>query len=70
MIAEAKNCQDLPKVEVCGYDHTVYNNDKEKDHALPYKNVCFYCQAFGEDGVREVVATKVTAFGYQKGACN
>lgn len=69
ILANATNCNQLPQEEVCGYDHTVYGDGREKDHGVPYKNACYYCQLFGEDGVMEILTTKVTALGHQEGDC-
>ncbi len=69
ILANAGDCVNLPKEDVCGYDHTVYGDGKEKDHGIPYNGACYYCQLFGEDGVMELGETKVTALGYEAGDC-
>ena len=62
-------CQELPDDTVCGYDHTVYENENEEDHGLEYRTPCHYCNFFGEDLVKDMMGTKVKALGYTKGEC-
>ncbi len=63
------NCSDLPKDQVCGYDHTIYGNGKEADHALTYKTACHYCIFFGEDMVQTMTDTEIQGLGYTEGPC-
>ncbi len=69
ILVNAGNCSATDQEGVCGYDHTVYGDGKEKDHGIPYTSACHYCQLFGEEGVMELIDTKVTALGYEPGDC-
>lgn len=69
ILKNAGNCINLPEENVCGYDHTIYGDGKEKDHALTYKTTCHYCQLFGDDNLMELMDTRVQALGYKEGAC-
>jgi len=63
------SCSDLPDDNVCGYDHTVYEDGSEEDHGVDYRTPCHYCNFFGEDGVKDMMGTKVEALGYIEGEC-
>jgi len=69
IFTEPEKCENLPEKTVCGFDRTTYKDGKEETHALEYRNVCRYCNFFGETGIRNLNGIKMEALGYKEGPC-
>jgi hypothetical protein len=63
-----KNCEEVFEETICGYDHSVYKNGEEKDHALQFRSACHYCKLYGLEE-KEMGTTKINGLGYELKPC-